>query len=128
MIEDENMQKANRITVLRAKREYQMKKQARKNEAKKFSQPQPKPDDEDVIKKCIAVEETREKKGRTRSVVCITTGDVFDSIKNAAKHYDIHANNLAQRCRGSRKHAGRLQDGQLLEWQYVTDYLNNRQH
>ena len=29
MIEDENMQKANRITVLRAKKEYQMIKQAR---------------------------------------------------------------------------------------------------
>ena len=126
MIEDENMQKANRITVLRAKREYQMKKQARKNEAKKIAQP--KPVNEDLIKKCIAVEETREKKGRTRSVVCITTGDVFDSIKNAAKHYNIHANNIAQCCRGSIKHAGRLQDGQLLEWQYVTDYLNNKQH
>ena len=125
MIEDENMQKANRITVLRAKREYQMKKQARKNEAKKIAQP--KPIDEDLIKKCIAVEEAREKKGRTRSVVCITTGDVFDSIKNAAKQYDIHANNIAQCCRGSIKHAGRI-DGQLLEWQYVTDYLNNNQH
>ena len=125
MIEDENMQKANRITVLRAKREYQMKKQARQNKAKKIVEP--KPVNEDVRKKCIAVEETREKKGRTRSVVCVTTGDVFDSIKNAAKQYNIHANNIAQCCRGSIKHAGRL-DGQLLEWQYVTDYLNNKQN
>ena len=123
MIEDENMRKANRITVLRAKREYQIKKQARQNKTKKIVEP--KPVDEDVRKKCIAVEETREKKGRTRSVVCVTTGDVFDSIKNAAKQYNIHANNIAQCCRGSIKHAGRL-NGQLLEWQYVTDYLNNK--
>ena len=126
MIEDENMQKANRITVLRAKREYQMIKQARQQKQQQMQQP--KPVDEDLIKKCIAIEETREKKGRTRSVVCITTGDVFDSIKNAAKHYDIPANNIAQCCRGSIKHAGRLQDGTLLEGQYVTDYLNNKQH
>ena len=122
MIEDENMQKANRITVLRAKREYQRKKQARQQKQQQMQQP--KPVNEDLIKKCIAIEETREKKGRTRSVVCVTTGDVFDSIKNAAKNYNIHANNIAQCCRGSIKHAGRLQDGQLLEWQYVTDYLN----
>ena len=123
MVEDENMRIANRITVLRAKREYQRKMQARQNEAKKVVEPKPVVN-EDLIKRCIAVEEAREKKGRTRAVVCITTGDVFDSIKNAAKQYNIHANNIAQCCRGSIKHAGRIND-QLLEWQYVTDYLNN---
>lgn len=126
MIEDENMQKANRITVLRAKREYQRKMQARQQKQQQQQQ-KPKPVNEDLIKKCIAIEETHEKKGRTRSVVCVTTGDVFDSIKNAAKQYNIHANNIAQCCRGSIKHAGRI-DGQLLEWQYVTDYLNDNKN
>ena len=38
MIEDQNMQKANRITVLRAKKEYQMRKQAPQQTQKQMQQ------------------------------------------------------------------------------------------
>ena len=64
MIEDENMQKANRLTLLRAKREYQRKMQAKqqkqqKNEVKKVNKPV-----EVKIDKPAVEENTNKKKTR----------------------------------------------------------------
>ena len=62
-----------------------------------------------------------------RSVTCVTTGEMFDSVNRAAYYYSIHSSNIVQCCKGKLKHTGKL-DGKPLEWQYTTDYLNNRQH
>ena len=120
MIEDENMQKANRITVLRAKREYQMIKQARQQKQQQMQQQQ-----QQKVKKIIEqIEEENKvneegKRPRYRSVICVTTGEIFNTIKDAVKKYHVHATNISQCCRGNVKHTGRLPDGTPLEWQYI---------
>ena len=119
MIEDENMQKANRITVLRAKREYQMIKQARQQKQQQMQQQQ-----QQKVKKMIEQIEQNKvnedgKRRRNRSVICVTTGEVFNTIKDAVKKYKVHSTNVSQCCRGKVKHTGKLPDGTPLEWRYI---------
>lgn len=131
MIEDENMQKANRITVLRAKREYQMIKQARQQKQQQMQQQQ-----QQKVKKIIEQIEGENKvneygkrqrqRQRYRSVICVTTGEVFNTIKDAVKKYKVHSTNVSQCCRGNVKHTGKLPDGTPLEWRYID--LNNKQN
>ena len=64
-----------------------------------------------------------EKNGRAKKVICITTGKIFDCIKDAKKYYKC--NHISDCCRGKQKHAGELQDGTPLEWKYVKDYNND---
>lgn len=120
MIEDENMQKANRITVLRAKREYQRKKQAQQQKQQQMQQQQQQKIKE-MIEKIESENKVNEdgKRPRNRSVICITTGEIFDTIKDATKRYHVHATNISQCCRGKVKHTGQLSDGTPLEWRYI---------
>ena len=156
MKEDKNMEMINKLTLLRAKQERQRKMQTKqqKNKVKKIVKPIEekidKPVEENTKKKRVVSEETKEKirKARlgkkhsaetidkikeirllkyARSVTCITTGEMFDSVNRAAYYYNIHSSNIVQCCKGKLKHTGKL-DGQPLEWQYTTDYLNNKQH
>ena len=121
MIEDENMQKANRITVLRAKREYQMIKQARQEQKQKAEQAQQqkvKEMIEQIERENKVNEEGKRPRTRYRQVMCVTTGETFNTIKDAAEKYKVHATNISQCCRGNIKHAGQL-DGTPLEWRYI---------
>ena len=125
MIEDENMQKANRITVLRAKREYQMIKQARQQKQQQMQQQQQQKV-EKIIEQiegenCVVNEEVKRPRQRYRSVICVTTGETFNTIKEAAEKYKVHATNISQCCRGNLRRAGRLPDGTQLEWQYINN-------
>ena len=122
MIEDENMKKANRITVLRAKREYQMIKQARQEQKQKAEQAK-----QQKVKEMIEKIELENKvngdekrpRPRYRQVMCVTTGEVFNTIKDAVKKYKVHSTNISQCCRGNVKHTGKLPDGTPLEWRYI---------
>ena len=59
-----------------------------------------------------------------RKVICITTGEKFDSIKDAAIHYNIKKNNISNCCRGKLNHVGKLNDVPL-QWKYLEDYDDN---
>ena len=146
MKEDKNMEMINKLTLLRAKQERQRKMQTKQNKVKKII----KPVEENTKKKRVVSEETKEKIRQkmlgkkhsaetidkikeirllkyARSVTCVTTGEMFDSVNRAAYYYGIHSSNIVQCCKGKLKHTGKL-DGKPLEWQYTTDYLNNKQH
>ena len=156
MKEDKNMEMINKLTLLRAKQERQRKMQTKqqKNKVKKIIKPIEekidKPVEENTKKKRVVSEETKEKirhkmLGKkhsaetidkikeirllkyARSVTCVTTGEMFDSVNRAAYYYNIHSSNIVQCCKGKLKHTGKL-DGKPLEWQYTTDYLNSKQH
>lgn len=71
------------------------------------------------------------KKGKdapnTKSVICITTNMVFDTVKEACKYYNC--SNIDSCCRGFKiskgkkiniKSAGKLPDGTKLVWKYIT--------
>lgn len=55
---------------------------------------------------------------RCKSCICITTGLVFQSIKQAELFYKIDSSAIVSCCKGKKKYAGKY-NGQLLEWAYV---------
>lgn len=58
---------------------------------------------------------------QSTQVICITTGETFDYIKQAENKYN--AFNIGACCKGKRKSAGTLPNGTPLKWMYYEDYL-----
>ena len=58
-------------------------------------------------------------------VICITTGENFDCIKDAAEKYNIYCTSISHCCNGKYKHAGKLKDGTKLQWKYSEDDDND---
>lgn len=56
-----------------------------------------------------------------QKVRCITTGEEFDSMKEAGEKYGIQPIGIYRVCRGlfNRTTAGRLTDGTRLKWEYI---------
>lgn len=53
-----------------------------------------------------------------KKVMCITTGEVFDTIKQGADKYSIHAQNISQSIKLD-IYCGKLEDGTKLKWCFV---------
>lgn len=53
-------------------------------------------------------------------VICVTTGEIFRSVGEAARAYDLKVTNLSRVCKGVKgyKTAGKLANGTKLEWRY----------
>lgn len=65
----------------------------------------------------------KENKNFTK-VICITTGKIFDSINEAAEHYEIRATGIQACCCGRYKYSGTDKEtGKKLIWKYYKDYL-----
>lgn len=58
-----------------------------------------------------------------KSVICLTTEKIFFSANMGAKYYGCDNSSLIRCCKGKGKHCGRLQDGTLLKWMYLSDFL-----
>ena len=54
-----------------------------------------------------------------RSLICITTNEVFDTITEAAKNYNICRSNIVKCCNGKYKYTGKLPTGEKLVWRYI---------
>ena len=68
---------------------------------------------------------SEKKKGKPSNnrikVICMTTGEAFDSIKEAAIHYNIlSSSKICDCCKGKRKSAGKL-NHVPLQWKYLED-------
>ena len=57
---------------------------------------------------------------KKQKVICITTGKIFNTIKEAKKYYKC--NNISACCRKKIPSAGKLSDGTKLQWEYLKDY------
>ena len=58
-------------------------------------------------------------------IICLNNKEVFNSIEDAAKKYNINSSDICTCCKGKLYHAGRDKNtGELLSWQYYKDYLN----
>ncbi len=58
-------------------------------------------------------------KAKYRAVICVTTGEYFESQKQAKEKYNIKGSGVSEVCSGKRKHAGKLKDGTKLKWKYA---------
>lgn len=55
---------------------------------------------------------------KAKSVICITTGEVFETATSAAKHYGCNQSNITYCLLGRQHYACRLEDGTKLRWAY----------
>ena len=53
----------------------------------------------------------------SRRVICINTGDIFDTVTQAADKYNTYPTTVTKACKGKRKTAGEM------TWQYYDEYL-----
>ena len=58
------------------------------------------------------------KSKRERMVKCLTTGEVFSKITDAANKYNICGSNISYCCNGKIKYAGKL-NGVPMRWIYI---------
>ena len=56
-----------------------------------------------------------------KKIKCITTEEIFDSMKEACNKYKLKSGNLSKCCKGERNYCGKLPDGTKLEWKYLND-------
>jgi len=64
------------------------------------------------------------KENKSIKVICLTTGEIFDSVTQAVNKYSGHISNC---CSGKRNYAGKLPDGTKLKWMYYDKYLEIRE-
>ena len=71
-------------------------------------------------------EEAKRKIGEklSKKIICITTGKIFNSQTEAAIYYNVARSNIVYCCRGTRKSAGKLPNGEPLKWKYLENYNN----
>lgn len=70
-----------------------------------------------ITKKSVKTKATS--KSGAKAVICITTGKIFTSLKEAAEFYGIKSSySITKCCKGIQKSAGK-HNGQKLEWQYA---------
>lgn len=58
-----------------------------------------------------------------QAIICVTTGKIFDCIRDGANYYNCNYGKIGACCRGERKSCGKLEDGTKLVWRYLEDYL-----
>ena len=72
-------------------------------------------------------EETLKKMGDAQpktKVICLTTNEIFDSIKQASKYYNICHTSIIKCCINKNTYGGKLSNGEKLVWMYYEDYIN----
>ena len=65
-----------------------------------------------------------EKSPHAKKVICITTGEIFETITIGANKYNYSYSNISANCTGRTKSAGKHPiTGERLVWKYYSDYL-----
>jgi len=68
------------------------------------------------------MKKSSKKKGENpnaRKIICITTGEIFNCIKDASDKYNIQSAHIVECCKGILKSSGRLPDKTKLVWKYL---------
>ena len=56
----------------------------------------------------------------SKSVICVTTGEIFNTIKKGAQKYNI-TSSIRECCNHNREFAGELPDGTRLQWEWYEE-------
>lgn len=62
-------------------------------------------------------------KNKSQKVVCINTGEVFLSLKDAENKYGVWLENIIKCCKHKYDYAGKDKNGFPLRWMYYFDYI-----
>jgi len=76
--------------------------------------------DKDKEYKVLKYEGARNHK--SNPVICLTTGERFESQRQAEMKYSIPTGKISLVCSGKRKHTGRLPDRTKLKWVYCIEH------
>ena len=60
----------------------------------------------------------------SKKVICVTTGKIFNSYKEASDYYNVAKSHISNCCKGIYKSAGKLSDGTKLQWKNLENYDN----
>lgn len=60
----------------------------------------------------------------SKSVICVNTNEVFDSLTSASRKYNLDISSLTKCCNGKVNSCGKLKNRIKLAWLYYDDYLN----
>ena len=55
----------------------------------------------------------------SKKVKCITTNEIFISITEASKKYNLFDGDISRCCQGKRSYCGKLKTGEKLVWKYL---------
>lgn len=71
----------------------------------------------------VAHSDLLNEKKEKRKVICITTGQKFESISDAERYYNIKvgSGSISRCCQGKNKSSGMLKDGTKLVWRYLEE-------
>ena len=57
----------------------------------------------------------------SRKIICINTGEIYNSSRHASKETGIDNSNITKCCRGKQNSAGKLPTGEKLKWMYIEE-------
>jgi len=61
-----------------------------------------------------------------KKIICLTTGEIFNSIVEASNKFNISPSNISSRCRKIKNFAGKHPiTNELLVWQYYSEYIKS---
>jgi hypothetical protein len=78
----------------------------------------------DKKEKSIVPASRKKQQIKKKKVICITTGEIFDSFLEAGKKYNRASINIINAAKGNVRSSGYLDDGTPLLWRYL-DFNNN---
>lgn len=59
---------------------------------------------------------------RKIKVICLNTKEIFNSIVEASKKYNVNASSIISSCKGKIQSAGKI-EGRKIRWMYYDDYI-----
>lgn len=74
----------------------------------------------------IISEEARKKNSETltrlvgKPVICLNTGEIFDSVRSAGRKYNLNSSSISKTCRGNFNSCGKL-NGIPMQWKYYEE-------
>lgn len=74
-------------------------------------------------KKKMSESKQNKPNSKSKKVICLTTGKIFDFKKQGAKYYGLDDSSLNKHLKGINHYCGKLEDGTKLVWMFYDEYI-----